>query len=231
MRSCWVSARSRALSALSRSPFNWLDISWTCRVRSASWPATLAMSSLAVLSAGFHAASGTARCSRKSLRQPRQHYEVSMESDPLKPTDAKWCQPALGRRVHRCPKGADRGPHIVRCKTAFSRDRGEGQRSPSLDPWHADAVMVGEGHSPVVSILLASKHRHSSASAHPKASAPSAVTHFSCKAATSEGAALGASVPIMDPRSWRRPRLCGRLGAEVMPPLWQYFLRLREKTA
>jgi len=156
MRSCWVSARSRALSALSRSPFNWLDISWTCRVRSASWPATLAMSSLAVLSAGFHAASGTARCSRKSLRQPRQHYEVSTESDPLKPTDAKWCQPALGRRVHRCPKGADRGPHIVRCKTAFSRDRGEGQRSPSLDPWHADAVMVGEGHSPVVSVLLAS---------------------------------------------------------------------------
>jgi hypothetical protein len=92
-------------------------------------------------------------------------------------------------------------------------------------------VAGGEGRAPVVAVLAPVMKRHSSASAHPKASAPSAVTHFSCKAATSEGAALGASVPIMDPRSWRRPRLCGRLGAEVMPPLWQYFLRLREKTA
>jgi hypothetical protein len=135
MRSCWVSARSRALSALSRSPFNWLDIFWTCRVRSASWPATLAMSSLAVMSAGFYAASGTARCSRKSLRQPRQHHEVSMESDPLKPTDAKWCQPALGRRTHRC---AQRAP-ITAAPSLFPANRQlpgnhDGATMPIVDP-------------------------------------------------------------------------------------------------
>jgi hypothetical protein len=33
--------------------------------------------------------------SRKSLRQPRQHHEISMERDTLKPTDAKRRKPVL----------------------------------------------------------------------------------------------------------------------------------------
>ena len=52
-RSCWLLARSCWLSARSRSAVSWRSISATVRVRSASCPATLAMSSLAVISAGF----------------------------------------------------------------------------------------------------------------------------------------------------------------------------------
>ena len=61
MRSCWISERSCWLTAPSRISSSWLPISCTVRVRSASWPATVAMSSLAVISAGFYAASGMVR--------------------------------------------------------------------------------------------------------------------------------------------------------------------------
>jgi hypothetical protein len=46
--------------------------------------------------------------------------------------------------------------------------------------------------------------KQTSPSAHAKASAPRPVGHFSCKAATSKGAAMGAMGPIMDPQSCRR---------------------------
>ena len=57
MRSCWVSARSCWLSARSRSVLSWFAICSTARVSSANWPATLAMSSWAVIAAGFYAGS------------------------------------------------------------------------------------------------------------------------------------------------------------------------------
>jgi hypothetical protein len=65
----------------------------------------------------------------------------------------------------------------------------------------------------------------------PKGVGPSAVTHCSCKAATSEGAAMGASVPIMDPRSWRRPRLCGRARGGGHAPVVAVLLAAARKTA
>ena len=57
VRSCWVSARSCWLSARSVTAASWLAISSTVRVSSASWPATVAMSSRAVTSrsTGFYA--------------------------------------------------------------------------------------------------------------------------------------------------------------------------------
>jgi uncharacterized C2H2 Zn-finger protein len=73
------------------------------------------------------------------------------------------------------------------------------------------------------------RKRHSTPSAPQKTSAPSAVTHFSCKAATSGVPKLGAMVPIMDPRSCRPDRLRAELVGEGMPPLWQYFSRLLKK--
>jgi hypothetical protein len=48
MRSCWVSARSCWLSARVRRAFSWAAMPSTARVRSASWPATIAVSSSAV---------------------------------------------------------------------------------------------------------------------------------------------------------------------------------------
>jgi hypothetical protein len=55
IRSCWVSARSCASSASPRSPFSCSAISSTFRVRSASWPAISAVSSLADIAPGFYA--------------------------------------------------------------------------------------------------------------------------------------------------------------------------------
>ena len=57
VRSCWVSARCCWLSARSLTAASWLAISSTVRVSSASWPATVAMSSRAVTSrsTGFYA--------------------------------------------------------------------------------------------------------------------------------------------------------------------------------
>ena len=55
MRSCWVSARSRWLSAPWRRAFSCASISSTVRVRSASWAATLAMSSCVVVAISFYA--------------------------------------------------------------------------------------------------------------------------------------------------------------------------------
>jgi hypothetical protein len=48
VRSCWASARSCWLSARWLTAASWRAISSTVRVSSASWPATAAMSSLAV---------------------------------------------------------------------------------------------------------------------------------------------------------------------------------------
>jgi hypothetical protein len=62
---------------------------------------------------------------------------------------------------------------------------------------------------------------HSSSSAHPKTSAPSAVVDFSCKSLIFEGAEAGAMGAIIDPRSRGLSRLVRELGAEAMPPLWQ----------
>jgi hypothetical protein len=64
---------------------------------------------------------------------------------------------------------------------------------------------------------------HSSSSAHPKTSAPSAVVDFSCKSLTFEGAEAGAMGAIIDPRSRGQSRLVRELGAEAMPPLCQYL--------
>jgi diphthamide synthase (EF-2-diphthine--ammonia ligase) len=40
---------------------------------------------------------------------------------------------------------------------------------------------------------------------------------------TFQGAEVGAMGAIMDPRSRRQSRLARELGAEAMPPLWQYL--------
>src|ERR1043166_1914970 len=61
----------------------------------------------------------------------------------------------------------------------------------------------------------------------PKGIGPSAADHFSCKTATSKGAAMGAvgadhGPPAAGGSSVRE------LGAEAMPPLWQYLLRSAE---
>jgi hypothetical protein len=67
------------------------------------------------------------------------------------------------------------------------------------------------------------QNSHSSSSAHPKTSAPSALVDFSCKSLTFEGAEAGAMGAIIDPRSRGQSRLVRELGAEAMPPLWQYL--------
>jgi hypothetical protein len=55
----------------------------------------------------------------------------------------------------------------------------------------------------------------------PKGMDPGTVDYFSCKPQVSGGAAVGATMVIMDPGSWARAESAG--GA--MPPLWQYFSR------
>jgi hypothetical protein len=55
IRSCWVLTSSCWLSARARSDPSWSAICLTVRVRSANWPATLAMSSWSVTSARFYA--------------------------------------------------------------------------------------------------------------------------------------------------------------------------------
>jgi hypothetical protein len=82
--------------------------------------------------------------------------------------------------------------------------------------------MVGEGHAPLWQ-YFSRLPSHSSSSAHPKTSAPSAVVDFSCKSLTFEGAEAGAMGAIIDPRSRGQSRLVRELGAEAMPPLWQYL--------
>jgi len=85
VRSCWVSARSRSVA-------NWLVISSTARVRSANWPATLAMSSTAAISAGFYAKDlrGEWHGSRSGEREgePGEHRQVGVKLYALKPTNA-----------------------------------------------------------------------------------------------------------------------------------------------
>jgi hypothetical protein len=68
---------------------------------------------------------------------------------------------------------------------------------------------------------------HSSPTAHPKASAPSAVAH--------SRHLLRVSKWGHGCRSWTPAavggRVCARAGAEVMPPLWQYLSRTKEEKA
>jgi hypothetical protein len=74
MRSCWMSARSCWLSARSRSVLSWLAISSTVRVRAASWLATVAMSSLAVMSPD-----STRRVERPALAKEPETTEPASE--------------------------------------------------------------------------------------------------------------------------------------------------------
>jgi hypothetical protein len=73
----------------------------------------------------------------------------------------------------------------------------EGTTPPAWDPLRGD--QWAKAVPPLWQYFSGVSKSHSSSSAHPKASAPSAVIDFSCKAAPSEGAEEGPSVPIMDP--------------------------------
>jgi hypothetical protein len=69
-----------------------------------------------------------------------------------------------GRRVHPGPKGRkSRTPLTFPCITVCFRDRGKGPSSPSWTLWQTDAGWWGEGHAPVVAVLLARNARASGA--------------------------------------------------------------------
>jgi hypothetical protein len=105
----------------------------------------------------------------------------------------------------RPPKGADPGTlgHFA-CKAAPFEGAAMGAMIATVDPGKPYAVVVGEGHAPVVAVLR--RVRDSRRWRPPKASVPGSLGYFSCKTALSEGAAMGAARPIMDPSRWASPR-------------------------
>jgi hypothetical protein len=82
---------------------------------------------------------------------------------------------------------------------------------------------VGRGPCPVVALLLARVEALELMCA-PKGVGPSAVVDFSCKAALSEGVAMGAARPIMDPPAAgpAPSRERGVVGEGHAPVVWQY---------
>jgi hypothetical protein len=68
-----------------------------------------------------------------------------------------------------------------------------------VDPKPAAAVLVGEGHAPVVAVLLAYAKRQTSPLLTPKDTDPRTLRLFPCKPAAFVGAAKGAMIRFMDP--------------------------------
>jgi hypothetical protein len=71
----------------------------------------------------------------------------------------------------------------------------------AVDHRQADAVVWGEGHAPVVAVLLAAaKNPWTDESiAAPKGHGPPAAVHFPCIAAVSWGPPRGAMIAFVDP--------------------------------
>ena len=86
------------------------------------------------------------------------------------------------------------------------------------------ALISKRSHAPVGAVLLAlRKAQGRRGLLRPKASAPSAVPIFSCKAVTSKGAAMGAVGAAHGPPQLPAVASVRQLAAEAMPPLWQYL--------
>jgi hypothetical protein len=71
----------------------------------------------------------------------------------------------MPRRGSTCSR---REKELFPCKSAVSRDPPRGDDPPSSTPSRAGAVMVGEGHAPVLAVLLAAAKRQTSPFRTPK---------------------------------------------------------------
>ena len=96
MRSCWTSERSFWPAAVSRISLSWLPICSTVRVRSASWPATVSMSSPAPISRGFYGVSGN----EFHYRVLRLHRSETIRS---RMATSRTCNSLLRARWARVP--------------------------------------------------------------------------------------------------------------------------------
>ncbi len=106
------------------------------------------------------------------------------------------------------------------CKTPLFRDRRRGPSSP-FGPWLADAMMVDEGHAPVVAVLLASvKKADESIAAPRRARTPDpAASAFPLQTGRSQGPPEGATIAILDPLASRPAVMVGEGHTPVVPVL------------
>jgi hypothetical protein len=138
------------------------------------------------------------------------------------------------------PKGREsRTPRTFPCKLAASWEPRRGAKMPIADPsgqhpppprlrlappwrWARPMPPLGQ----YFPRLQKPDESQTSPSLPPKGTDPGTLRHFPCKLAASWGPRRGAMMPIADP-SGRHPSAASvGGGAEAMPPLWQYFLRL-----
>jgi hypothetical protein len=102
------------------------------------------------------------------------------------------------------PKDADPGPcGFSPCKPVVFRGPREGAIIGILDPLVRRRRMVGEGHAPVVAVLLAAAKTQTSPSRTPKDVNHGHPSLFACKRDASWGARRGPSMAIADPSGWQ----------------------------
>jgi hypothetical protein len=132
------------------------------------------------------------------------------------------------------PKGANHGPPKP---FPLQEDRFQGTTTGGHDadrgpPWRAPlrgspAVLVGEGHAPVVAVLLASAKPDESIAA-PKGHGPPDPPAFLLQIGCFLGTTMGAMMAIADPSGPHRSAASPPwVGGEGHAPLWQYLSRLQ----
>jgi hypothetical protein len=112
VRSFWLSVRSCWLSARSLSTSSCFAIPSTVRVRSASWPATLAMSSRAVIAAGFYAA-GVKPIHARQFEFGQRSKMASLALCARTPAEAQTTSTRVARETR------DLGEQSSTCRASF----------------------------------------------------------------------------------------------------------------